>query len=358
MTNQEDLKVKDLLRAGTLRVPETLGLALAARLMERMWRRPAGAGPRTFAKMGMTDPFARPGDAPDLHKPIYVAGRFVRIDKAEVENNPRAAVEALKKTAAGAPTAAPPQQAQGGDRNAERQRKLMEIREALKRKNEDPGPSSSGPVYAAGRTPPKPKGPATALAPEDRSIPKLPPPGQQSRATASGRLRGTAPTHSRQRVVQGGTPPGGMPPVITPTHDTSSSFASDTRRQPVYKVPEPAAPPQVAAPPPKPAAPPPAKRHVEGTTRPEGIRPAAPAARPAPQAPAPQAPAPQAPAPPPARPAPPPEAAPAPAKTAPALNRTPPKGSDGGLDDLFGGMQEGRVRIGRRSGKKKTEPEG
>lgn len=413
----DDRKVKDLLRAGELAVPSTVGLELGTRLMKRMWRRPAGAGPRIFAKMGMDDPFARPGEMVDPHKAVYVAGRFVRLDKADAEKSPLAAIEGIKKAAAAqAPASMAPQTASTGDRMAERQRKLIELREAMKQKKEA-DVSPTGPVYAAGRQPPKPKGPPKQIAPEDRAIPKIPPPNA-ARASQSGRISSGGPP-ARPRVVQGGAPPGGaMPPVKPPAPETGP-FAAQERKEAIFRTPD-----QKATPAPQT----PARPAVAGTSRPDGVpspKPPAPVQKPAPspQKPAtqpsaapqrpsapqvPSAPAAKPPAPPAAAPAkpqaasptpkptaPPPKPAPAkpqddaispiplakappaapmvgnavvkkarpapmieeppaPPKAPPKVDRTPKK-ADMGLDDIFGGAPEGRVRIGKRA---KKEGEG
>ena len=78
----DERKAKELVRARELTVRPLLGHRLMARLDRRRARRPVGSTARLFAKMGWKDPFALPGEEVDPHRPVYVSGRFVRLDKA------------------------------------------------------------------------------------------------------------------------------------------------------------------------------------------------------------------------------------------------------------------------------------
>lgn len=391
----DETKCKDLLRAGELTAPLPIGYHMAERLFRRSYRRPVGSPPWLFAKMGMDDPFFVKGEELlSTHKPVYVHGRFVRIDQAEKELRKNSddpaerlqrlreehhrrreaskhmaeakAREAKQKQAtiaqrqaetrarmgiapppeATAPSAARERTSKAGFGQARGTQGARKQDAIARRQAEIRARMGKGAAQPAARRPPV----ASSDDHPDREVPRIPPRGRQRRVSSSGRIRaGATPQRRRRKVVQGGEPPGGRPPIVVPDDpDRDNPFAVRTRRR-VHHVPRQA-----------PATPEPADPTVAGTTRPGSTPepvPAAPEPAPSPASSAPEpTPAPVAPQP---TPGPQPAASSmddlfGPPKPKAPVDRMPRR--EAGMEDLFGGMQEGRLRIGRRS-RKKPEPE-
>ncbi|MFK7929106.1 MAG: hypothetical protein AB8H79_13015 [Myxococcota bacterium] len=79
---EEGLRVKDLLRAGTLEEHEHKGEAFGRSVMNRRYRRPVGNSERLWKKVDGEDPWDEPKvKTPPKQRGVYASGRFVRIDK-------------------------------------------------------------------------------------------------------------------------------------------------------------------------------------------------------------------------------------------------------------------------------------
>ncbi|MBW1878331.1 MAG: hypothetical protein JRJ84_08220 [Deltaproteobacteria bacterium] len=361
-TPREQLRAKDLLKNEEIAIRKVLGHKTVAGLTHRAWRRPAGCSARLYKRMSTDDPFEPPPElAPKKdHRPVYVSGRFVRLDASA-----KGIVESLPG---------------GGEKVPKWEDKPKKHKEA---KPPEPTPSPQ-----AEKAPPQRHTPDFGGKPEvpvDRRPPRIVPPKESSgsgrmhaRPTRSTTVHGAppltedgeldrrpprflgekpqarGPSEPRRRpppaVDKDGKPIDRRPPVVAfvPTDERGEPLRAwrDRRRARESGIP--------LAPLPEP---------VVAETRPEPPRPEEP---PRSEEPArSEDPPPQEAALVSEEPVPPPEEPPPPPKPAePSLDdlfaSPPPRKlpGTGGLDDLFGGMQEGRVRIGRR--KKKTalaEPE-
>ena len=349
---QEERKVRDLIRARELAVRPRLCERLLSLLDRRRLRRPAGCSARLYAKMGWEDPFLLPDDEKlDVHRPVYVAGRFVRFDQAEKKkkkNDPREKIrrmqekqaqqreranqlaqerskrEARVKGAGGVSSARSAAQSAARGPSAEQQADIERRRAVRERRHGSQDPNAE----LIDRTPPTPKPKTRAsgsgrfragsMRPSGRRkvVQGGEPPGGRHLPEPQGPPQPDEAPRRRGKVVQGGEPPGGRPPVVVPDSQEQSDnpFFVQSRRE-VHRLPT---PPQKKR----------ERRVVDVTPS-------------SPDEPAPAA----------------PEPVPEPPK--PEVDRSPTRAGGLGLDDLFGGFggNEGRVRIGRRSKKKSSEEE-
>jgi len=358
--NREERRAIDLVLDREVAIREDLGQYTADRAWARRWRRPIGSPPWLFERMGMDDPFAPPAPKGREHQPVYVSGRFVRIDQAkeakEKANDPLAAFRAFadKQNAPARPAAKQVHTPDAG-RSAPNPLKRP-VAKAAKAAAKDAPPGKPKPPKPATRATKSgrfrarpirrrpPTGPTDAPA-EGTPVPAGPPGGRPSEALQAAKKAPARTKGGKKRqFVYGGAPPGGVIPRVE--HQTETF--EQRRRRALGDV-NPTSGPVSSAPPRPTKAPPP---EVEILPPPEPA-PAEPVAQATPAEPAPPAPEP----PPPAEAPEPPAAKPA---TKAPVQRQMPKPGGMGLDDLFGsfGPDEGRVRIGARTRtkKKKKEP--
>jgi hypothetical protein len=307
--------------------------------------------------MAEEDPFEPPPElAPKKdHRPVYVGGRFVRLEKPK----PGSPVELLQE--------------REKDKVPKWVEKVQELREAKPKKPTPPlaakGPRQlHTPEFGGKPEPPVDRRPPRIETPKDRSTtgrmrarptrtttahggPPLTEDGQLDRRPPriGDRPRAQAPSQARPRpppaVDEEGNPIDRRPPRVdyVPKDERGEPLRAwrDRRRAmetgiPLEPLPEPAPPP--AAPPEAPVQP------VEKAPVVESVQPTV-------------AQSPEEPAPPPEEPPPPP---PPPASSMDDFFASPPPRHTpkGGMEDLFGGMQEGRVRMSRRKKKlAQAEPE-
>ena len=366
----QDRRTKDLLKEGLLDERIVLGARTIDRLQLRRWWRPCGNSARFWKKNGEQDPFERPEkEAPLEKKLVYVAGRFVRLDKwDERQEAKKAGFGAASATSAPTGTAA---DRWGGDGLSSE-----DLTKQLKQwEKEIPVAKSSMPRTPRGSGRPQSGPGSNPDAPMERHVPPVRPQGRSSSSSRPGRMRMSArgPRGTSKPAMHQANPvfnePEAPPAPAAPTGNAEKLDRRPPRRKPqvaarsdadgIDRRPprpdgqphEPLPPARSQAPPPKPApqkaapsAPPPPK--ATPVPRP-GPKPAAPSDGSGPAVPTSNAAVPKARPP---APEPPPAAEATKPKPMPPVNRSL---KTGGMDDLFGAPTESRVRMSRT---KKAKP--